>query len=312
MALCLHSRVAWLSAAPDGAAAVKTRTLDATRGHGVVQERLCHAVARPRPGTSAAGRVKLVCQGGSRCVRRPCRAAASRTWLTCVPVMRARQVHRFRATAGHALLSQHLGCRFGRRAAWTPGSATSIRVVRPMRMPLVIASRVSLCLGIVPCSRAFAVASGLSTRLPLAAVNARDLEPFPRIHNGPGVRAQRSRASRLASGRRCGVAVTSRKFDRWGRCGGGKRDGRPRAREHACSGPEVCARAGPTARLPVPGAGRPARRWGCPCTRAAPERPSVVLHARLGAADPRPHAAPHPQHKTRRGEERRGGSLGAP
>ena len=180
-----------------------------------------------------------------------------------------------------------------------------------MRMPLVIASRVSLRLGIVPCSRAFAVASGLCTRLPSAAIMSATRSPstHPRRPQGPCAAVQ---SHRLASGRRCGGAVTSRKFDRRGRCGGGKREGRPRARAHACSGPEVCARAGPTARLRVPGAGQPARRWCCPCTRGAPERPSVVPHAQLGAADPGPHAVPHLQHKTRRGEERRGGSLGAP
>lgn len=61
--------------------------------------------------------------------------------------------------------------------------------------------------------------------------------------------------------------------------------------------------------LRVPGIGLPARRWGCRSARAAAEPLRLVPHARLGAADPGPCAAPRPQRKPLRGEERRGGLL---
>jgi len=141
----------------------------------------------------------------------------------------------------------------------------------------------------------------------MAPVDEHDPQPFPRIHHNPGARAQQCRAAWLSSGRRCGGAVICREFDTQGRCGGGKRDGLPCARAHACSGLAARARASPATWLRVPGARRPARRWGCPSARAAAGRLRLVPHARLGAADPGPRAAPRPQRKPPRGEELRGG-----
>jgi len=93
-------------------------------------------------------------------------------------------------------MSQHLGWRLRRRAPGSPLTA-SIRVAL---LPLL-----SLRLGIVPCSRAYAVIQPMRAAPDLAAFDDHDpqLFKFPRTHGAPGSVCTRAKHPGLC---RCGAA----------------------------------------------------------------------------------------------------------